>query len=566
MPRTTDNKVTSALLEFADATTAHGVPRAVGSFSVVRKIFWSAFFAASLAYFLYQASTLFNKYFDYPVATDVSVKFATIDFPAVTICNLNPIRLSKLKTAGGEFSSYLSDSDTAAPSSSPASRRKRDGESNQGDVPEYDVDWEDSYQPQEEKGEGHEQLRKRREAGSSADSSDSSSSSSAGSSSSSDSSSSYDSPSYYGGGWNSDYDGDLSSSDNEEYNEEFQLVKNFSSLILELNRTSRISMGHQYQDLILECAYNGRACSKKDFRLILDEKYGNCYTFNSDKVSLRKVKDPGPGHGLQTTMYIEQDEYVPAVTPAAGVRVVIHQPGEWPFPAEEGFDVGPGYSTSVGLQVTTIQRLGGKYGNCTDGRDKDNLYPGKLKYSTKTCWYTCFQRLLAKECGCGSRFIPLPEDIPACPVPVNFCEDFWTKEMRGGHIWCDCPPSCVDNTLSVTFGFSEWPADSYEASLRQKLSKIDKKVAEKLQTSYDARRNLLKLTVYFEQLNQQTISESPAYGVENLLGDLGGQLGLWVGVSVMTVLEVVELIVDIIQILLSKAKRSTKTTDISGQT
>ncbi|XP_078617329.1 epithelial sodium channel subunit alpha-like [Branchiostoma floridae x Branchiostoma japonicum] len=546
MPRATDSKVSSALREFADTTTTHGFPRAVGSASVVKKICWSVCFAASLAYFLYQANTLFNKYFAYPVATDVSVRFATIDFPAVTICNLNPIRLSKLKTAGGAFSNYIvSDTATALPST-PGPRLKRQVHADQGTVPEFDEDWEDPYQPQEEKRKEQEELRERRGTGSFAGSSDSSSY--------------FD---YYGDSSDSGSYYSSQSFDYGDYHDEYELVQNFSSLILELNKTSRRTMGHQYKNLVLECAYNGRSCSSNDFKLRLDEKYGNCYTFNPDKASQRTVKDPGPAHGLQTTLYIEQDEYVPAVTPAAGVRVVIHQPGEWPFPADEGFDVGPGYSTSVGLRVTTIQRLGGKYGECTDGRDRDNLYPSR--YSTKTCWYTCLQRLLVEKCGCGSRFIPLPKNTTACPVPIKSCEATWTRVVRGGGI-CDCPPSCVDNTHSGTFGFSEWPADSYEDSLRQKLSKlkIGKEAAEKLmQGSLDQRRNLLKLSVYFEQLNLQTITESPAYGVENLLGDLGGQLGLWLGVSVMTVLEVVELIVDIIQILLGKARRSKKT-DISG--
>ncbi|CAB4037868.1 degenerin deg-1-like, partial [Paramuricea clavata] len=42
-------------------------------------------------------------------------------------------------------------------------------------------------------------------------------------------------------------------------------------------------------------------------------------------------------------------------------------------------------------------------------------------------------------------------------------------------------------------------------------------------------------------LNYQRIEESFVYDEINLLADVGGQLGLWIGVSVITVFELIEL-------------------------
>ena len=47
------------------------------------------------------------------------------------------------------------------------------------------------------------------------------------------------------------------------------------------------------------------------------------------------------------------------------------------------------------------------------------------------------------------------------------------------------------------------------------------------------------IEVFFEQLNYESLMESEAYGMSNLLSDFGGQLGLWMGVSVITIFEVV---------------------------
>uniref|UniRef100_A0A0K0DIK5 Degenerin-like protein unc-105 n=1 Tax=Angiostrongylus cantonensis TaxID=6313 RepID=A0A0K0DIK5_ANGCA len=65
--------------------------------------------------------------------------------------------------------------------------------------------------------------------------------------------------------------------------------------------------------------------------------------------------------------------------------------------------------------------------------------------------------------------------------------------------------------------------------------------------------------VYYEQLNYESLLESEAYGLPNLLSDFGGQLGLWMGVSVITIMEVFILVFDVVLTIfgLTKSKRRT---------
>ena len=54
---------------------------------------------------LYEA---FTKYYEYPADTTIDTGTKTsIEFPAVTICNLNPMRKSALADAGTEFSTMF---------------------------------------------------------------------------------------------------------------------------------------------------------------------------------------------------------------------------------------------------------------------------------------------------------------------------------------------------------------------------------------------------------------------------------------------------------------------------
>eukprot|EP00058_Branchiostoma_floridae_P010016 XP_002595504.1 hypothetical protein BRAFLDRAFT_69095 [Branchiostoma floridae] len=431
---------------FREETTAHGIPKTVTAKSRFRRIVWGIIFLASFAYFLYNFSLMLQRYFSYPVTTSIDIKFASLPFPAVTVCNLNPVRASKLPR---EFRGFLGvDSDDPSPTS---------------DIPRKKRDVLPTPAPTE-----------------------------SGNVSTSQSNSSSADGYYYEYEYEYDY---------YDYDEGFEMEQNFTIMIAHKNETQRQQLGHQKKDFIQKCTYNGRPCSGKNFVQFLDEKYGNCFTFNKgitnngSKIPLRNVTQPGPLYGLQVLLYVEQDEYVPVLTETSGVRVLINTQADRPFPALAGFSVATGFSSSVGLTLTEIERLGGHYGDCTDGTGKRyDLYGTTYAYSSVLCQKTCYQRAVVRDCLCADAGLPVPDG-----TAEQFIEE---------------------------------------------LKKMDNPKIQKL-SAEEASVNFVELTIYFEGLYYDKISQSPAYEVINLLGDIGGQLGLWMGVSVMTVLEFFEFIVDL---------------------
>ncbi|KAK3584639.1 hypothetical protein CHS0354_003925 [Potamilus streckersoni] len=93
--------------------------------------------------------------------------------------------------------------------------------------------------------------------------------------------------------------------------------------------------------------------------------------------------------GLALELNIEQDEYISALSPEAGVRVVIHKRGTYPFPEDEGINIAPGYMTSLGLKKV---RTGSAYvtKERTLSRSRQNKSP---KYVLKT--WNIFLNLLS---------------------------------------------------------------------------------------------------------------------------------------------------------------------------
>ena len=76
------------------------------------------------------------------------------------------------------------------------------------------------------------------------------------------------------------------------------------------------------------------------------------------------------------------------------------------------------------------------------------------------------------------------------------------------------------------------------------------------------KNNFAKLNVYFEALNYETVEQKKAYegqfykvneqgltiSVPGLLGDIGGQMGLFIGASIMTILELFDYVYEVIKV------------------
>ncbi|KAH7693050.1 degenerin unc-8 [Aphelenchoides avenae] len=106
----------------------------------------------------------------------------------------------------------------------------------------------------------------------------------------------------------------------------------------------------------------------------MDAEYGNCYTFNFNDSVLLKNDRVGPAHGLRLLLNVDQSDYV-STTESAGVRVVVHEQDQEPFPDTFGYNAPTGFVSSFGLRMKALYRLESPNGKC-----RDNLHPAGYIY------------------------------------------------------------------------------------------------------------------------------------------------------------------------------------------
>ena len=108
MRKLTPGTIKGTLHRFAETTSLQGIPHANRSSSWIGKSLWTIFFLAACGMVVYQLIDVFTKYYERETSSSVKLGYADLDFPSVTICNLNPIRKSQAHLAGKSFQDFLS--------------------------------------------------------------------------------------------------------------------------------------------------------------------------------------------------------------------------------------------------------------------------------------------------------------------------------------------------------------------------------------------------------------------------------------------------------------------------
>ncbi|NXT11277.1 ASIC5 protein, partial [Prunella fulvescens] len=285
---------------------------------------------------------------------------------------------------------------------------------------------------------------------------------------------------------------------------------------------------------LLECDFFGKPCYPQDFEHVFTE-YGNCFTFNHNDLSARRVSLSG--RGLHLLFDVQQDKFTDEPTLGytdAGITFVIHPPQELPR-----FD-GLGLLTPVGMHAqVAIRQLKSIIQEYPWGECKPDI---KLQYhkiySTNGCLLECKARYIQDWCGCLPFILPVFKlcaflEILYKMISSEISDDIEIKGLcTVGKHNSTCPAPCEETDYPTTVTYSNFGGEKAMKYFSTKLKKS---------SEYIRAQSKLTLNVSRHGLTKpDTLDDTCLF--PSITADVGGQLGLFCGASMITIIELLEYI------------------------
>lgn len=105
-PEEKQNSFHHILQSFGEKTSMTGMSYIYGCKRWYSKLLWASLLLLAWVVMLIHLESLFVKFYSFPKQTKVYLGFSTLEFPAITICNINAIKRSKLYMASEDLKMY----------------------------------------------------------------------------------------------------------------------------------------------------------------------------------------------------------------------------------------------------------------------------------------------------------------------------------------------------------------------------------------------------------------------------------------------------------------------------
>ncbi|CAF0968518.1 unnamed protein product [Rotaria sp. Silwood1] len=322
--------------------------------------------------------------------------------------------------------------------------------------------------------------------------------------------------------------------------------------------------------MLQECAYNFEKCTSADFISFVSPSYGLCYTFNAKLKnntddSLRLGNFYGGAGILSLSLYAHSYQYVPYSTDAAGVLVLIHDNKQVPMIETSGIELEPGRRHKISYRKKKTNFLSSPYTDCTNKISDlmkavlNTYYPADYIYSQSSCYQSCQQTYVYEQCGCVNPYfwyirwvVQLGTDdmifAPVC-YPGDNCFDKASKKLFASaslmkNYCSDCLQECSTNSFVLQTSSSTSYIDSKIDVIKNFIENSSVPVPNNWSTTWRQHiyENYLTVNILRETRIVETSTQTSTLGLVDVISNIGGQTGLWIGISFLSIMELIEMI------------------------
>ncbi|XP_066137625.1 pickpocket protein 28-like [Euwallacea fornicatus] len=295
----------------------------------------------------------------------------------------------------------------------------------------------------------------------------------------------------------------------------------------------------------------------------LDEGYLN------EKVDTypKRAKFPGVKSALSVTLMAFKDDLDPTCKDSIqGFKVILHTPMRLPRASNQYFRVPLNEAVLGSIQPAMISTSNNV--KMYDPERRQCFFPSERYlrffkiYTQLNCHVECLTNFTLKKCGCIKFFMPRENGTNICGASKENCMDEAEQALQIGdliksmnevkkkkklktsnindtiHIEadkteevfkmpnCNCLPLCSDLSYSVEISQAKW---DWQDKPDIMLSRLPSKNKVKMS----------KLMLYFKTSQFVTSKRHELYGPTDFLANFGGLLGLFTGLSALSIIEII---------------------------
>ncbi|XP_065071970.1 acid-sensing ion channel 4-A-like [Rhopilema esculentum] len=274
------------------------------------------------------------------------------------------------------------------------------------------------------------------------------------------------------------------------------------------------------------CQFGNKPCSfERDFKAISEFHFdGVCFTFNPSGTFSQQGE--GSKFGLSVIVFVNNTEETVDMAVRPGLSLVINSHDVFPFPLINGILVSPGELTLIRLQKQRMTRLPAPFPRkCAD--NGPILFPGK--YTPNNCKQSCYiQKALD---ACEASVFPVNKEKQNC-----FYSKLVEENLAHHPHACACPLPCKEDRFIPLATQSDWPNEADLPYLKKLFATAIGKNSSTLSNEY-VKKNFLRVNIFFHELAYEKVDDVAVWTQQKLVSDIGGQMGIWVGASLFTVME-----------------------------
>uniref|UniRef100_A0A1A9UHP7 Pickpocket protein 28 n=1 Tax=Glossina austeni TaxID=7395 RepID=A0A1A9UHP7_GLOAU len=256
------------------------------------------------------------------------------------------------------------------------------------------------------------------------------------------------------------------------------------------------------------------------------------------KFSPRTSGGIGKNMGLTVILNASSDEYYCSKTNSAGFKFLVHNPANLPKISNYGVLLAAGREAFIPIYPIyedagpRIQSHKQAVRRCLFSEEGNLTY--YRSYSRENCRYECEARLLQKICSCVLYYLPRSDPaIRICGPNDNVCTSRLLMKIESSNdsVACDdCLPGCFE--LSYRTGLSTSPM------IAGTFGNSNGGYPEGIFNSTTGIRDVSIVHFFYTTNTFRSTTKSEIIGLTEFLSNTGGILSLFMGFSIFSVIEI----------------------------